>query len=309
MRRTVREASDNRGRVRPLASGTRLIVDSVTATKARRRIGRPRRCGHAGEADNWAYSDSAPSDEQGQPMTMRRPWTATSVAVTLAALVTAACGSTVAGTRTASGVAGAALGGAAPGAAQGGSSTASGLGGSGAASQSGATVTTGGAASQAGSVGGPGVPSRGGAVSGGSTGAVQAGGGSASAVAPGVTATTIKVGVTYTANGEAANAALGASAITRGDEKGYMKAVIDDINERGGIAGRKLVPVYFAYDAQSAESKDAQDQAACAALTQDNHVFVAFGGGLTENFDACLQKAGVVKLGSGRLINEDAAYF
>jgi hypothetical protein len=114
--------------------------------------------------------------------------------------------------------------------------------------------------------------------------------------------------VPYTANGEAANAALGASAITRGDEKAYMQAVIDDVNKRGGVAGKKLAPVFFAYDAQSADSRDAQDQAACSAFTEDNHVFATFGGGLTENFDACLKKAGVLKISSGRLIAEDVSY-
>jgi hypothetical protein len=229
---------------------------------------------------------------------------ATSLAVTLGALVTAACGSTVAGTSS-----GAALSGVAPGAAAlGGSSTTTGLVGSDSPAQASGPAATGVNAAAAGSTGTAAADATGGAIAGDSTGAA-AQRVTASGSAPGVTATTIKVGVPYTANGEAANAALGASAITRGDEKGYMTAVIDDINERGGVAGRKLSPVYFAYDAQSADSKDAQDQAACAALTQDNHVFVSFAGGLTENFDACLAKAGVAKLSSGRLINEDAAYF
>lgn len=128
-------------------------------------------------------------------------------------------------------------------------------------------------------------------------------------VGPGVTRTTINVGVPYTSNGDAANAALGAAAITRGNEKDDMRAVIEDINANGGVAGRRLVPVYYAYDAQSADSRDSQDQAACETFTRDNKVFAVFGGGLGENFDACMQKAGVLKLSSGRLIDEDRAYF
>lgn len=117
----------------------------------------------------------------------------------------------------------------------------------------------------------------------------------------------ILIGITYTANGEQANAAVGA-AISRGDERQNAKAVIAQINERGGVAGRKLVPVFHAYDAQSAEPNESQDQAACATFTQDKKVFAVASIGLTENFTACLHKAGVLQITSGSIINYDDEY-
>lgn len=223
------------------------------------------------------------------------------------------CGSTVAGSGAQlSGMAGSSgLQGAAAGSGlgpPGGGLTSDGsaLGKAGSGNQTESTSTRPGAA---GGVAAPG--SANGVASGGNAGAAGPGRAlsGSSGPAPGLTATAIRVGVPYTANGEAANAALGAGAITRGDEKAYMQAVIDDVNGRGGVAGKKLEPVFYAYDAQSADSKDAQDQAACATFTEDNRVFLVLGSGFTENFDACLQKAGVLKIASGKLIAEDGAYF
>jgi ABC-type branched-subunit amino acid transport system substrate-binding protein len=111
---------------------------------------------------------------------------------------------------------------------------------------------------------------------------------------PGVTAKEIFIGIAYTANGDQANAAIGA-AISRGDERKNAQAVIDQINERGGVAGRKLKPVFYAYDAQSTETSASQDQGACAAFTEDNKVFAVASGGLTETFNGCMQKAGVLR--------------
>lgn len=125
---------------------------------------------------------------------------------------------------------------------------------------------------------------------------------------PGVTADKIFIGVAYTENSDAANAAIGAAGITGSDQKANAQAVLDEINARGGVAGRKLVPVFHAYDAQSSQSAEEQDQAACATFTQDNQVFAA-GSGLTENLAACLQKAGVVMVNSGQLIDKDRAFY
>ena len=133
--------------------------------------------------------------------------------------------------------------------------------------------------------------------------------GAPAAFGPGVTATTIAVGVTYTTDGDQANAAIGAAGITQGDEKAYVDAVIADLNSRGGIAGRRVVAVYHGYRAQTSESKATQDQAACARFTQDSKVFAVLGGGLSENLPACLNKAGVLSLASGTLINQDDEFF
>lgn len=126
--------------------------------------------------------------------------------------------------------------------------------------------------------------------------------------APGVTDKEIFIGVAYTPNSQAANAAIGAAGITSSDQKANAQAVIDEVNARGGVAGRKLVPVWHAYDAQSSQTPDSQDQAACSTFTQDNKVFAA-SGGLTENFSACMERAGVLQVDSGRLIDRDRVFF
>lgn len=162
-----------------------------------------------------------------------------------------------------------------------------GLGGSSGGSAAGGGTSGGGSASGS---------SSGGAVPSGSSGggAVTSGGGGGNV--PGVTATAINIGFLYTKNGDAANAALGAGKITRGDPKADIQAAVDDVNAHGGVAGRKLVAIYHAYDAQSADTTASQDQAACLDLTQDHHVFAVGGDGLTDNITACLAKAGVMEL-------------
>ena len=127
--------------------------------------------------------------------------------------------------------------------------------------------------------------------------------------APGVTDKAIYVGINYTTNADAANAAIGAAGITSGDEKADARAVIDDINAHGGAAGRKLVPVWHATDAQSQQTRATQDQEMCTDFTQDHHVFAATALGYTDNFLSCLTKANVLDVYSGDLINPDKAEF
>lgn len=117
-------------------------------------------------------------------------------------------------------------------------------------------------------------------------------GGAQVANGPGVTATTVKIGVAYRANADEANAAAGGAAITSGNPAGEAKIIIDDINAHGGVGGRKLVPVFYAYNAQSGQSYATQDQAACSAFTEDDHVFAVIGSGLTTGFAACIEKSG-----------------
>jgi ABC-type branched-subunit amino acid transport system substrate-binding protein len=144
----------------------------------------------------------------------------------------------------------------------------------------------------------------GGANSGSVTGGLPAG-----SQGVGVTASSIFVGIPYKENGDAANKALGAGAITTGDEKADAQAVIDDINARGGVAGRKLVPVFHAYDAQSTDTYADQDQAACADFTQDHHVFAVAGLGDTDTFFNCMNNAGSMIIDSGPIIYPDLATF
>ncbi|MCA1710597.1 MAG: hypothetical protein LC789_02730 [Actinobacteria bacterium] len=125
---------------------------------------------------------------------------------------------------------------------------------------------------------------------------------------PGVTAKEIFVGVRYSENLQQARKAFGADSVDSGNQKANAKAMIDEINARGGVAGRKLVPVYHADDSTSAETGDQLDQAACETFTRDNKIAVTISGG-GPVFRACMDKAGVLRISGGGLIGADKKSF
>jgi hypothetical protein len=124
--------------------------------------------------------------------------------------------------------------------------------------------------------------------------------------APGVTANAIYIGVPHLA--AAVNAGgVGAKGVTIADAKVAAQAVIDDINSHGGVAGRKLVPVFQPY--RATDSQQALDQAQCAAFTRDHHVFAALAASRpTPSYLQCLSKSGVVLL-DDQLVQTGAATF
>lgn len=91
----------------------------------------------------------------------------------------------------------------------------------------------------------------------------------------GVTATTITVGVVYATNEGAAAAALGVTPSGQSDgdpdQRKQAQVMLDWVNARGGVAGRKLVGEYFPYDYTRAGG--AQAQQICDHFTQDVTVF------------------------------------
>jgi hypothetical protein len=91
------------------------------------------------------------------------------------------------------------------------------------------------------------------------------------AMGRGVTEETISIGVHTSTDLQAAFSAVGANA-SAVDERAVSQAVIDWINERGGIAGRRIVPVFHETNPASGDFA-AQAQAACATFTEDNEVF------------------------------------
>jgi hypothetical protein len=121
----------------------------------------------------------------------------------------------------------------------------------------------------------------------------------------GITPTKIYVGIGYETNGDAANAAFGATGISQGDPQADAKAVVQDINAHGGIAGRTVVPVWHATNATSTDTYSDMDQQACASYTQDNHVFAVMDKGLTDDFLACVEKAGAMNFNSGTILYPD----
>jgi ABC-type branched-subunit amino acid transport system substrate-binding protein len=100
----------------------------------------------------------------------------------------------------------------------------------------------------------------------------------------GVTDTTIRLGfqVDDFAKANAVSGSLGGTdAFGDGEVQKKLQAVVDYVNAQGGIAGRKVEPVWHYEDATSVTSatgRQREAQRACATWTEDNAVF-AFGGG------------------------------
>ena len=102
----------------------------------------------------------------------------------------------------------------------------------------------------------------------GGSGPTSTAGGAEAGRAPGVTADSVKVGITYVDF-----KALGNVALDHGDYQKMYTALIDDVNARGGINGRKLVPVF----APENPAQQATAAAACTKLAADEKDFVTLG--------------------------------
>ena len=113
-----------------------------------------------------------------------------------------------------------------------------------------------------------------------------------------MTATEIALGIPYCRDCAAGNAALGAGGEDPGDERRYYQAVIDDVNARGGVLGRELVPVFHGYSANDS-NVDVVAQAACETFTRDNEVLImTFRGDVAYE---CAKKAGILVTGTGNI--------
>lgn len=117
---------------------------------------------------------------------------------------------------------------------------------------------------------------------GGSTGPQDGGGGAGSPggrgaqVGPGVTADKLHVGLFFVSDGDEANEATGFES-TSADARDVYNALLRDVNRRGGVLGRKLVPVYYRGSAVTSQTVAEQAQAACSHWHEDNKVFAVIG--------------------------------
>ncbi|MBL7497364.1 ABC transporter substrate-binding protein [Frankia sp. CNm7] len=91
----------------------------------------------------------------------------------------------------------------------------------------------------------------------------------APAISPGVTDDEIKIGFVYP-DLEKVRQYI---AIDHGDYEATFTALVDKVNEAGGVNGRKLVPVFGAVNTLS----PAGAQETCVRLTQDEKVFAVVG--------------------------------
>jgi hypothetical protein len=231
-----------------------------------------------------------PAEQRPRLKVRRRPTRVMPVAVALFLLT--GCGSTVGTTAGGEGAAvqsgGQGLG--APAA----------NGGAGATGTTGATTglggtggTTGTSGSASGGTGGTSTGTTTGAVSGTSGGGST--GPSSAALGPGVTATTVSIGLGYCSDCATLNNAAGGGGEDPGDTRRYSQAVLDDLNARGGVLGRKMVPVW--HQLSASDDIAASQQAACETWTKDHKVLATnFQGEIVYQ---CAMKAGVIALGTG----------
>ena len=156
--------------------------------------------------------------------------------------------------------------------------------------------------------GGPGTVGASGSTGGyaaGQSGAVGSGSGSTvePGDGPGVTKTTINFGAVYDPDAAAADAAIGAAGANPGDVKAETEAVVSYINTHGGVAHRKLNPVWYKQSVSDSQSTTFQGE--CSAWTQDSKVFVFEAG--FPILDQCTADAHGVAVDAGRLVEETTA--
>jgi ABC-type branched-subunit amino acid transport system substrate-binding protein len=127
----------------------------------------------------------------------------------------------------------------------------------------------------------------------GARGAGSAGAGTAA----GSKATTGPIELGFVRTGVSNAAAFGVSLGNTVTETDVDNAVVAAYNDQGGIDGRKITPVYADTDTASS-SWDADFEAACAKLTQDNHVVAVLGYVFNHDpsFESCLAKKGIPHL-------------
>lgn len=231
-------------------------------------------------------------------MAIRRPGVAALLTASL--VVAAACGSTVPIEQQQAAEAAAARGVDGSFGAGGGDGLGTGSGSGSAVGGPGAGVSGGGSGSAIGSAGAGG--------SGGSA-ATGAGGAASGANGPGITSSEIKLGFSFPTDGQETNTALGGAGATQIDFRRAYDGMIEWVNARGGIAGRKAVPVYDGLQTASSQTQDQQDQETCARFTEDDPVFAANAGWRTENGISCLEKAGLVVVESNSLVFRSNAFF
>jgi ABC-type branched-subunit amino acid transport system substrate-binding protein len=104
----------------------------------------------------------------------------------------------------------------------------------------------------------------------------------------GITATTIKLGFNYVANSYSPKQSYP-------EEKASTEALIRAFNKQGGIAGRRIVPVWYRQDVAGSKTDAQRQQERCVVFTEDNQVFAVNPGFTTsENEAACMAKVGTL---------------
>ena len=109
----------------------------------------------------------------------------------------------------------------------------------------------------------------------------------------GMTPTTVRVGIITAQDSAAFGSAFGVKSTDSAsfDQRAMFQAIVKYVNERGGVRGRRIVPVYYDFSTTNAATNSAtEEQAACDALTQDTTVYAVITAVATTTgtLQACL---------------------
>lgn len=121
--------------------------------------------------------------------------------------------------------------------------------------------------------------------------------GSKAGVAPGAITTPIELGFVRTKVSNADQFGVNVGELQTVTEAKVIDALVRTYNDAGGIAGRKIKPVYS--DTDTASNRwDADFAKACAKFTQDNHVQAVLGYvfDFQEVLEDCLKRNGIIHL-------------
>jgi hypothetical protein len=101
----------------------------------------------------------------------------------------------------------------------------------------------------------------------------------------GVTATTITIAFLVVDLGGVSKVGFSVPGFDVQSQETYINSFLDNVNNHGGILGRKIVPVFVTYD----PTNQSTSTAACRTATQDHEIFAAIdsGGGLNEPGQLC----------------------
>lgn len=115
----------------------------------------------------------------------------------------------------------------------------------------------------------------------------------------GVDGDTVKVGFIVAKNQAEAQAKLGTTGITFVDHQTVVTKLVDDINGRGGLGGKQIVPVLQVTDLLTDTDPAAVASAMCATFTEDNEVYAVLSiNDPGAEVLACLNDAGVPLIAS-----------
>jgi hypothetical protein len=118
----------------------------------------------------------------------------------------------------------------------------------------------------------------------------------------------VEIGIVIYPDVGAAAKALGGSADV-GDQQAEAQTSVNWINAHGGLAGHKVVPVYFEVSLTSTQPYSATYQQICSKFTEDHHVIATVFIGNAENgLPNCLRKGKSLMIAQGHYLHTAEEY-